>query len=90
MENKKVLLTIEYYGHFQMQTQCNVEKLEVPANLKTGIGKVKDYLSLNYAINQGYIIFVNNDNLIRLLKTDETESLFETDVIKIIPVASGG
>ena len=90
MEENQILLTIEYYGHFKLKTQRDYDKLKVNADFLIGIDQIKRHLKSQYAIEGGFMTFVNNDSLTRLRKERLKTTLSENDVIKIIPTASGG
>lgn len=90
MDTGLVEVTIEYYGYFKTKTRNDFEKLKVPLNLKKGIEDIKRYLHLSYGIHEGYITLINNESLTRVINKNHKTELFKNDVIKIIPVASGG
>lgn len=90
MDENQILLTIEYYGHFKLKTQKDNEKLKVSADFLTGIDQIKRHLKSQYAIEGGFMTYVNNSSMTRLLKEKLEMTLSENDVIKIIPTASGG
>lgn len=90
MDENQILLTIEYYGHFKLKTQRDYEKLKVSADFLTGIDQIKHHLKSQYAIEGGFMTYVNNSSMTRLREEKLETTLSENDVIKIIPTASGG
>lgn len=81
---------IEYYGHFNKLAGKKFEKVKIAPRLKDGINDISRYLEENYSINQGFILMINNNSIIRLLKRNENVILLEKDVFKVIPILSGG
>lgn len=90
MERVSVKLTIELYGHFIDQVRSPTVTAEVSPELPKGVEEVKTILSTSYHIESGYMIRINQESMAQRLKRNAEPSLTEKDVIKIIPVMSGG
>lgn len=87
---ESVEVVVEFYGYFAGVAGKKSEKVTVSSCTKEGFEEIKRYLSEKYSINQGFMLMVNNESIIGILKRGEHTILTKDDVLKIIPVFSGG
>jgi len=90
MDGVSAKLTIEFYGHFIDRVKSPSITVEVSSVLPKGLEEIKAYLFTVYHIESGYMIRINQESMSQRLKKHEDPSLTERDVVKIIPVISGG
>ena len=83
-------VSIEFYGHFNKITGKKQEKVKISSGLKEGIDDICKYLKETYFITQGFMLMINNNNIIGLLRRSDSITLSKEDVFKIIPIFSGG
>lgn len=85
-----VKLTIEFYGHFVDRVKGTAVMVDVSSALPKGMEEIKSFLIETYNIESGYMIRINHESMAQRLRKNGNTSLSEKDVIKIIPVISGG
>lgn len=90
MDEKQVIISIEYHGHFIVQAHKKSEELTVYDDFQQGIDQIKCHLKLNYAIESGFMTLINNMSLCRLIKENPKIVFEKNDIVQIIPIASGG
>jgi len=90
MKCVSVKLTVEFYGYFIDRVKSPAVKVAVSSDLQKGVEEVKTFLFNAYQIESGYMIRINQESMSQRLKRNAEPLLTETDVIKIIPVMSGG
>ncbi len=91
MDNEQVQVVVLYYGHIINLTKQSKEILVVSAELQYGIQEIKSILAKRYDLRSGcYITMINDIPLVRIQKDRIKKRLFKSDVIKIIPLISGG
>lgn len=90
MDGVSVKLTIEFYGHFIDRVKSPAITVEVSSVLPKGLEEIKSYLFTAYQMESGYMIRINQESMSQRLKKYEDPSLTEKDIVKIIPVISGG
>jgi len=88
---EKVQVVVLYYGYLSDIIKCNNENLLVSSDFEKGIQQIKDMLEEQYALKRGsYITMINDIPLVQMQKNKLKNQLTKTDVIKIIPLISGG
>ncbi|MEL7655000.1 MAG: hypothetical protein AAGU75_03720 [Bacillota bacterium] len=90
MECIPVKVTIEFYGHFIDKAKTPAVTTEVSSALPKGLEEIKAFLFVTYNIESGYMIRINHESMAQRLRKNVNTSITENDIIKIIPVISGG
>ena len=85
-----IYTSIEYHGHYQKIVGKTKETICVSPILELAIHDLRIFLNDTYSLNQGFMVLINNDNIIKLLKIDAKMYMTDKDVFKIIPITSGG
>lgn len=89
MKEEYVRIRLVYYGFAKKPNQME-EYVSVSSNLAEGVKEIKAMLAERYSLNHSYITMINDVPLTRILKVDAERRLLPEDVIKIIPMSSGG
>jgi molybdopterin converting factor small subunit len=90
MKSTEINVTIQLIGGLARFAGQESLKVTVPRNIDQAIGSIVTYLKTYYSLEGSYLILVNDQNLVLLKKQKKTHFLMETDVIKIVPIVSGG
>jgi len=89
MKEEYVKIRLIYYGSVKKPNQME-EYVSVSSNLAEGIKEIKVMLAERYSLKHSYITMINDVPLTRILKEDTERRLLPEDVVKIIPMSSGG
>ncbi|HYE80620.1 MAG TPA: MoaD/ThiS family protein [Clostridia bacterium] len=82
-------INIEYIGFYKRIAGKDIETKIISENAIEGIHEVKRYLREQYGIAENFMLIVNNESIIKLIK-DKHRKLYHSDTFKVIPIISGG
>jgi hypothetical protein len=89
MNDDRVEVLVVYYGPSVNGKQIE-EHFTVSAELATGIQQIKEIITSKYSLEFSYMTMINDVPLTRVLKEDKKKRLLQDDIIRIIPMISGG
>lgn len=90
MKHKNVVeVKIKYIGYFQQIVNKREECIRVPAHFKQGLVAINRHLKEKCNIRVPFTLLLNERHIVMLLKEGEF-TFQEEDVVKVIPVISGG
>ncbi len=87
--SEMIEVQIEYFGYFKRIAGKDIETKTISESAIVGVHEIKRYLREQYGITENFMLTVNNEGIIKLLK-DEQRQLNRSDTFKVIPVISGG
>jgi hypothetical protein len=89
MNDDRVEVLVVYYGPSVNGKQIE-EYFTVSAELARGIQQIKEIITSKYSLEFSYMTMINDVPLTRVLKEDKKKRLLQDDIIRIIPMISGG
>ncbi len=87
--NKLIKIVLEYHGYFVDITGVKNDSIIVSQCPSDGINEIKQYIKKQYGIHENFMIVVNVDETSKVLLSTN-KLLEENDIIKVIPISSGG
>lgn len=88
--SRTIEVRIEYYSYFERITGKKSEKIRISPGLKEAFDDIHKYMADNYSLNDEFMLMINNDNVIGLLREGKTAIISEGDILKVIPMIIGG